>query len=202
MKFLFPLLLLFAMAACKTPSPTTAGTSKPAPVDNYKMADKTPVTSTPENTSSDTANQHNTVPTVNDYKITIKQDSVLMTMSKGYCYGNCPVFSISISGSGRAVYQGKKNVPRIGIYEKELDWKEVMHLATQFENAGIFDMADSYPPPAADLPRTTVSFYYGGREKKINGTYNAPQQLQDIVKVMTDFTEGNGWTKIGDLPKE
>ncbi|MDX2002746.1 MAG: DUF6438 domain-containing protein [Chitinophagales bacterium] len=203
MKFMLFWAIVFLLAACSTNKPTT--TVKPSSVDNYKMAETPPSIQEPAPLPNDTiivVNQpHFTVPTP-DQAVQIKQDSTLMTMSKTPCYGKCPVYTISIAGSGRVVFEGKRFTDKQGVYEKYIDWKKVANLASKFENAGIFDMANEYPPAAVDLPRTNVSYYYGGREKKISGTYNAPPALLDIVKDMEAIANEPGWVKIADLPQE
>jgi len=125
-----------------------------------------------------------------------ENDSPVITLQKTMCYGKCPVYTITIHGNGQSVYVGKKNVDKIGKYEKRLEKVEATNLIKAFEEANFFDFQDEYTAKITDLPTTYITFSSKGKTKKIRDYYGAPEELKKLEKLVEDIANSEGWTKI------
>lgn len=118
-------------------------------------------------------------------------------MSKGECYGYCPVYSIIINGDGRVEFDGKKNVKKEGKFEKQLTEKEISKIFNEFECANFFDFHSEYTAEISDLPTTYLTFEHRGFKKQVMDYYNAPEELKKLEKLVEDVAIGEeGWKKI------
>lgn len=119
-----------------------------------------------------------------------------ITMEKGACYGTCPVYSITISGTGKAEYEGRQFVDRVGTYEKQLNPREISQLFNAFECANFFDFQSEYTADISDLPTTWVTFEHRGFKRKVKDYYQAPEELKKLEKMIEDIAmSSEGWSK-------
>ena len=79
-----------------------------------------------------------------------KRDKVI-EMSKGPCYGNCPVYTLTVFGNGLASYKGERNTDRLGTYVKKLDKAQMERLRREFKNANLWQYRDVYTGRIPDM---------------------------------------------------
>lgn len=128
----------------------------------------------------------------------IRYEGSIITLEKTECYGTCPVYTITIFGTGKVMYEGKKHVKKEGKYEKELKDNEVSKLFNAFECANFFDFKSEYTDELLmDLPTTYITFEHRGFKKKIKDYVGAPEELKKLEKMVEEISEGDeGWVKI------
>ena len=114
------------------------------------------------------------------------------------CRGKCPVYTITIYGDGRAVYAGKKNVDKIGPYEKKLEKSQITELVKAFNDANFFEFKDEYTSKITDLPTTYTTFTTNDKTKQIRDYYGAPEELKKLEKMVEDIANSEGWKKASD----
>jgi hypothetical protein len=119
-------------------------------------------------------------------------------MKKTECYGTCPVYEITISGSGKALYEGKKHVKKTGKFEKQLSPKETLKLFCAFEASNFTDFRQEYTDEVTDLPTTFLSFTHRGFSKTIKDYYNAPIELKKLEKMVEEVADSEGWTAVSE----
>ena len=120
------------------------------------------------------------------------QDS-LIEMNKTACFGTCPVYSISISGDGNVVYEGKENAPYPGKQTTQLHPDATKELFDAFANADFFNFEDKYTGAISDLPTTFVSFTHNGQRKKVEDYYNAPKALKELENRLVAIVKDGNW---------
>ena len=118
----------------------------------------------------------------------------VIKMSKGVCFGSCPVYDITIDGTGKATYLGKRFVEKIGTYTKTFTLEETNLLFKKFEKAGFWDFKDEYTAEVTDLPTTFITLEQNGKSKKIKAYYDIPETLQDLIKEVDTYSNTEGWT--------
>lgn len=112
----------------------------------------------------------------------ITEADLMAEMKKTPCYGQCPVYTIKISKNGKGVFEGTKNVEKIGTYSFRLSGKEMDELVASFEKIRFFELDDRYHKLVSDLPTTWLTYQTGGKQKKIMDYYGAPKELKDLEK--------------------
>jgi len=120
-----------------------------------------------------------------------------ISMTKGACYGHCPVYSIIINGNGKVEFEGRKNIKKVGKFEKELTEKEISKIFNEFECANFFDFHSEYTADITDLPTTYLTFEHRGFKKEVMDYYDAPEELKKLEKLVEDVAlNEEGWKKV------
>jgi len=65
-----------------------------------------------------------------------------ITLERWGCFGTCPAYTLSISGEGSVVYQGKAYVTSRGVHKGRVSQSNVQLLVQKFLDAKFFDMSD------------------------------------------------------------
>ena len=133
-----------------------------------------------------------------------KSDKEVYTMlmyKKTPCYGKCPVYEVKISNDGKATYEGKMNVEKMGSFVGKVSGDGLKTLRDKLEMSGIYDFANAYPTDGkqiSDLPTTIIEYRVGDMIKSIRDKHDAPAKLKDLEKWIEAYIESIEWTR---LPK-
>jgi hypothetical protein len=121
------------------------------------------------------------------------QDAII-TLHRTMCFGTCPVYRITIYGTGEVVYQGYYFVRVKGPRTAYISQGQVRALVEEFAELDFFDLEDSYIVPATDLPSTILSLSVDGRSKTVD-VYGggAPPEFYDLVKAIEDAVTVHRW---------
>jgi hypothetical protein len=107
---------------------------------------------------------------------------VLITIERGGCFGECPVYSATIFSDGTVVYDGQHFVKVEGKRTHKIGKERIEKLITAFEKVGYFDLENEYRVDengvsVTDQQTTTTSFNYNGRRKQVVDYYHSPEKL-------------------------
>jgi hypothetical protein len=115
-------------------------------------------------------------------------------LKKDPCFGFCPVYKIKITGDGKAVYNGKKNVEKEGVWYRTLSAEQTKALFKAFEEADYWSFRDEYTAQVTDLPTTWTTFSLGEKNKTIKDYYGAPKELKALEEMVAQIAEEeDGW---------
>ena len=113
--------------------------------------------------------------------------AVRITLERGPCFGACPVYSVTLDGSGAVLFEGRRFVADTGISTGSVPPARVDGLVAELAAGGYFDFADRYRAGepgceryATDLPSVITEVRAGGRRKRIehdHGCMEAPEAL-------------------------
>jgi hypothetical protein len=124
---------------------------------------------------------------------------VVITLERTACFGNCPVYKLTIYGDGRVVYDGKKFVRIEGTITTVISEKEVKKLVNEFRNVDYFSFKDSYEDwNVTDMPSAITSIIINGKTKTVShyhGDFNAPEKLTKLERKIDEIVGSDQWTK-------
>jgi membrane dipeptidase len=129
-----------------------------------------------------------------------------ITLERTPCFGVCPDYKVTIRGDGTVAYEGRQFVRVTGTRTWKIDPAAVAALAAEMQQAGYFDLQDSYEAHVTDNPTTWTSLTVGGRTKRIKDYVAGPAALKeieakiDLVSGVKEYVSVNGKT-IADLRK-
>jgi hypothetical protein len=113
--------------------------------------------------------------------------AVRIRLERGPCFGACPVYSVTLDGSGAVLFEGRRFVADTGISTGTVPPARVDTLVAELTAGGYFDFADRYRAGepgceryATDLPSVITEVRAGGRRKRIehdHGCMDAPEAL-------------------------
>jgi hypothetical protein len=113
--------------------------------------------------------------------------AVRITLERGPCFGTCPVYSVTLDGSGAVLFEGRRFVADTGISTGRVPPARIDSLVAALTAGRYFDFADRYTAGepgceryATDLPSVITEVRAGGRTKRVehdHGCMEAPQAL-------------------------
>ncbi len=124
-------------------------------------------------------------------------------MERTMCYGPCPEYEVTISGSGKVLYGGKENVKVKGVRRARIDREKVRRLLVAFDRAKFFDLPaagrDCACPSYTDLSSAVVTLTWRGRTRRLDhyhGCTCATQALFDLERQIDQAAGTDRW--VGD----
>ncbi len=123
--------------------------------------------------------------------------TVVISLSKTVCFGACPAFKFSVYGNNKAIYEGIKDVDKIGSYVATIPTSEIEKLLTEAASIGYYSLNDVYDNKyVTDLPTATTYLNFNGKEKKIICRYDCDQKINKINKLIEEMIKNAKWKKV------
>ena len=126
-------------------------------------------------------------------------EDVIITLERTACKGTCPVYTLTIYGSGTVIYEGKDYVKTKGNVESTIKEEKIEQLVSEFEKIDYFSLNDSYVQRViTDAPSAITSIALGGETKSIthyHGDLNAPEELEELEDKIDEIVNSDQWTK-------
>jgi len=114
-------------------------------------------------------------------------------LSKTPCFGECPVYSVSINGKGVLTYNGQNFVKVSGEHTVNLPPEATNELFKSFFDVNFWAFEDEYTDNISDLSTTWVSLTHEGRTKKIKDYYGAPEALKELEQKVDALVKTHVW---------
>lgn len=127
----------------------------------------------------------------------VNPNDTMLYYDKGACFGMCPIFTFVMYADGRAVYNGKNHVNRIGVYQSKVNTTDLQKVVDTAKKIGYFSFQDVYDNPhVTDLPTIRTGVYSDGVLKKVASRYKGPQGLRLLYEELDTLIEAQTWTQI------
>lgn len=92
---------------------------------------------------------------------------VRIGLSRGACYGSCPVYTIEIAGDGTVAYEGGPFTVIQGRHQASVSRAALEWLVAQIEAAEFFALRPAYQAGVTDMPAYTVTVSIDGRRHMV-----------------------------------
>lgn len=129
----------------------------------------------------------------------------LVEMSKGPCYGRCPVYDFVIYDNGIMTYEGKRFSEREGLYIKKMSESDLKELKAVLQAANLRQFRDAYRARVPDLQSVSITYYKDDYIKTIIGKDGRPEKVMEVQGELEKFADSDDWqlyAKQGDdLPE-
>lgn len=113
---------------------------------------------------------------------------VTITLTRGACFGFCPVYRVSIRETGEVVYVGEQFVNVRGEQRAQIAPEALQALVARFDEIGFDNLQDEYRAPVTDHPTYTITLERNGRVKTVTdyaginaGMPRAVRDLEDEI---------------------
>lgn len=121
----------------------------------------------------------------------------VFTLRKTPCYGECPVYRLTIMSDGVVYYTGINNVDLIGDYRAKVSADRVDRLLREAITEGVYQWSDFYPEKKeyfiADASNTITKVVWRSREKTITNNSEAPEELRALENKLTALIDELKW---------
>ncbi|HLP27495.1 MAG TPA: DUF6438 domain-containing protein [Candidatus Didemnitutus sp.] len=121
----------------------------------------------------------------------ITADNFSVSISKGMCFGTCPVYTGTVRGNGQVVYEGRSNVDLKGTWFGTISKDDLCSLVTIIREKKLITLDTSYTDNVPDAPVTTITIKDMGRTKTFSWNMGSPEQLRELAAIMVKATHEN-----------
>ncbi|MFC1983055.1 DUF6438 domain-containing protein [Chloroflexota bacterium] len=125
---------------------------------------------------------------------------VVITLERTACFGVCPVYTLTIYGDGRVVYEGMRNVRIEGTRTTTINEDSIKQLIAEFQKIDYFSLKDSYEERnATDMPSAYTSLTVDGKTKTVrhyHGDFSAPKKLTELENKIDQIVHADQWTQL------
>lgn len=135
----------------------------------------------------------------------------IIKLERTACFGECPVYEVTIDGRGNVTYVGRKFVRIEGRRTARIPVARVAALLDMANEIGFFDLRDKYRTVrnpdgsetfVTDLPTTIVTITRAGATKRVEDYYGAPDSLHDLELEIDNAAGTSGWVERGKRPAD
>lgn len=92
---------------------------------------------------------------------------VEISLVRGRCLGPCPVYTVTLKGTGEVSWEGRLYVAFAGPLTYQIPPGQVAALVEQFRAADFFSLQDEYEAEVTDNPAQLVTIKVGGATKSV-----------------------------------
>jgi len=125
-----------------------------------------------------------------------KKKIIIVLIRKG-CLGRCPVYNLTVQGSGKVIFKGYSFIDKPGIQTKEIGKEKVKELVSEFEKINFFSLEDKYnESDVTDLSGAITFIRLNGKTKTIDhyhGNRNAPKELSALENRIDEIVDTKEW---------
>ena len=127
----------------------------------------------------------------------LQDDSLFASITKGYCYGTCPVYKLKIYNSGHVSLEGIKNIDQIGFFSARINQEKMDTFSDMAKQINYMNLSDEYDNRyVSDLPETNTSIVIDGKRKTVRKRYDYPRSILDFEKLFIKLLEELAWEKV------
>jgi len=88
--------------------------------------------------------------------------SVKITLDRGPCFGECPIYHLEVRGDGTVDYEGNGFVVVAGRHHAKVPVAVVQHLIGEFRKVQFFSLLPQYAATVTDAPRQKITISFDG----------------------------------------
>ncbi len=130
---------------------------------------------------------------IHENKVVEKGPNIKLELTRGACYGTCPIYTMSLFKDRQVKYNGKRFVEQQGVYEwymERTDFKKLEHILRRKE----FLKSAEYNLGAQDLPITSLTIYTETDTINIKHKGGIPSNLkQGIIELEQLMIKTANW---------
>jgi hypothetical protein len=118
-------------------------------------------------------------------------------LSRGACFGPCPVYDLTIRGSGEVIYHGQWWVETIGVRRSQISPEASQTLITDLINHDFLNFHDHYDYEdciITDLATTTITLQIGSIKKTVSRYGHPPTTPRRLLLMEDEIDRVSGAT--------
>jgi hypothetical protein len=125
-------------------------------------------------------------------------DDFVISLERTSCFGECPVYSVTIDAKGNVTYDGKRFVRVEGRATDRIPATSVAALLETVNRIQFFDLQDRYRALVSDNPTTFVTVTLNGRSKRIEDYVSGPKSLKNLEHQIDEAASTSRWIRLDE----
>jgi len=94
-------------------------------------------------------------------------NSLKISLTRGICFGTCPIYSVAILGNGSVIFSGEECVAVKGTVHSRIPQSAVAKLVEEFRESKFFSLKQGYRASVTDLPTFRVEIAFDNFDKAV-----------------------------------
>ena len=125
----------------------------------------------------------------------LKLDISEIYFEAGGCFGECPIFNLSISADGTVVYYASLFTEKEGIFISAIPKPQLDRLVRSISKCDFFQLENEYEAPCTCMPTYTLAVTLKNGLKKTIEDYGpiGPHELQLVYKRLFSIRKSQQW---------
>jgi len=120
-------------------------------------------------------------------------ENSLAGIRRTYCFGTCPVYKMYLLDNFTLVYEGEKNVEKIGKFTAKSSQEEYDQIIAFAKEVNYFEMDEAYVAEVSDLPTTYTTLVKGKERKTIVNLFMGPDELTEFESYFDSLFKNKDW---------
>jgi hypothetical protein len=134
-------------------------------------------------------------------------DDVVIRLERTSCFGECPVYTVSIDAKGNVTYDGANFVRVEGRQTDRIPVSRVLAILDIADRIGFFDLRDRYrtirnpdgtETMVTDMPTAFVTITRAGRSKRVEDYLGAPRGLKELEQQIDETARTKRWIRLDE----
>ena len=121
-----------------------------------------------------------------------RREADWVSLRRGPCFGNCPIYEVTLRDDGSATYLGGDYAPRRGRHEGRVDPRQVAQLVERLHEVGFWEMRVDRQLRVMDMPAATLRAERRGRRQQVH-TNLPPRELAPIQAAIDSIADEIDW---------
>jgi hypothetical protein len=132
-------------------------------------------------------------------------DDVVIVLERTACFGECPVYKVTIDARGNITYDGVKFVLIEGRQTARIPLSRVAALVQTVDRIRFFELRDRYltivnpdgsEQMVTDLPTVFVTVTKDGRSKRVEDYFGTPDGLKQLERQIDEAAGTKRWIQL------
>lgn len=122
--------------------------------------------------------------------------SVVITLERTRCFGECPVYVLTIRGDGTVIFDGKEFVWSHGKHYAVIGQQQIRDLVGEFYRIDFFSLPHFTNVDFTDFPSAVTTITVNGTTKSVShyhGDEAAPHELYELERKIDEAANSNYW---------
>lgn len=121
----------------------------------------------------------------------LNKDNYSVTITKGACFGQCPVYTATIYGDGSVMFDGKQNVENVGSYHGSISSEDLCEIVKQVKENDLESFQKEFIDNVPDAPLTVISISHAGKRNVIQWKIGTPAEVKPLLLLLAAATLDN-----------
>lgn len=121
---------------------------------------------------------HAMIPKAIFVELNANDDTDLITLERGACFGACPIYKVTIASDGTVTFNGQRFTRTEGLATGRISANDFRRLVAEFEKLDYFSLPDDFLPGTkvcpnmiTDMPSAITSIRLKGKSKTVSHYY-------------------------------
>lgn len=121
----------------------------------------------------------------------LDRSSLRVTISKGACFGQCPIYTGVVFGDGTVEYYGERFVEREGAHSGKISPEDLCAIVTEIERRKLMIVDTAYVEEVPDAPMTKITIAMRGRSTAVIWNMTTPELFRRLQTLLVKATHEN-----------